>query len=85
MVFLELRPLAHAPQLNEGVAGVGLVLSTHDRLLIGGRDDSQLDHLRIWQKYSATRSARASSSAEKCSLISSCGVPFNPSFCRPDA
>src|SRR5262245_64938 len=36
-------------------------------------------------KYSATRSARASSSAEYCSLRTACGLPFSRSEILPDA
>ena len=36
------------------------------------------------QKYSATRSARVSSSAEYCSFSSSCGCAVTPSAMRPE-
>ena len=50
MVFFDLRPLADPAQLNERVSGVGLVLGAHDLVLIGRRQDADLDELRVRQE-----------------------------------
>ena len=53
MVLFELRPLAHAPQLNDRVSRVRLILRAHDVFVIGGRDDPQLYELGIGDEVEA--------------------------------
>ncbi len=47
VVLLDLRSLADASQLNQRVACVVLVLGGDDVIVVLGRDDAQLDELRI--------------------------------------
>ena len=50
MVFFDLRALAHPPQLDQRVAGVGLVLGQHDLRLIRAGDQPELRELRVGQE-----------------------------------
>ena len=53
VVFLDLRAFANAAQLHQRVAGVGLVLGADDRVMVGGREDAELDELRVGDEIEA--------------------------------
>ena len=50
VVLLDLAPVAHPPELKQRVAGVGLVLGEHDVLLRLGRENADLDELRVGEE-----------------------------------
>ena len=50
MVLFDLRALADAPELDERVARIALVLSLHDVGVVLGVDEPELRELRIGQE-----------------------------------
>jgi hypothetical protein len=50
VVFFDLRALTDTPELDERVPRVRFVLSSHDFVVIGGRHETNLYHLRIRKK-----------------------------------
>ncbi len=53
MVFLDLRALTDATQLDQRVARVGLVFGADNGVVIGGGNDAKLDQLRIGDEVEA--------------------------------
>ena len=85
VIFFDRRALAHAPQLHERIARVGLVLGLHDLRLMLGRQQPDLAQSSAPARSTARRGPRAPPrSTEYCSFSASCGCPSRCSATRPD-
>jgi hypothetical protein len=78
VVFFDLRALADPSQLRQRIAGVRLVLGTHDAVLVSRREDANLDELRVGKEVQADEIGAGFFERGKVFLDRALGAPLKP-------